>query len=78
MISTLPVYLMSVDPQVKSASFNASLAAYKQSGLEMEVSDIAGNLERKFVPQAVRSLGIGFTFGYRLMTENRIEYSWSF
>lgn len=61
-------------PDTRRAGYYTSLAYYKQTGMDKEVS----NLEDKYVPEAMQRLGIGTAVLYRVIVDHQLEFSWSF
>ena len=72
--------LMTTEPrdQGRQAATYAARATYYQGGYDKIIEPIAKNIEKRFVPKELRNIGIGISFIYRLVEDNRIEYSWSF
>lgn len=66
------------NPQGREAARYASLATYQQSGLDKLVAPRLEYLEKRYVPEVMKTYGVGFTFIYRLSVDRKIEYSWSF
>jgi predicted GNAT family acetyltransferase len=72
--------VMSSEPNDKGreAGIYALRATYYQSGYDKVVEPYIKSLDKKYVPNSFRKFGIGASFVYRLIEDNRIEYSWSF
>lgn len=60
--------------QTKNALRQASLAFYKQSGLEKDVK----RLELRYVPAPVRKYGGWVTWGIGVYQKKMIVYKWEF
>ena len=77
---SLSAALLASEPNSKGrgAADYAVRATYYQSGLNKVVEPIAKDLDKKYIPDNVRKVGVGASFAYHLIKDNRIEYSWSF
>jgi hypothetical protein len=64
--------------QGRQAVNNIALATYKYTELDKVIQPYAKDLEKKYVSNGLRNLGIGASFIYRLVKDNEIEYTWSF
>jgi len=62
----------------RQAATYAARATYYQGGYDKMLEPIAKELERKYLSDELRRLGVGVSFIYRLAVDNRIECSWSF
>jgi len=65
-------------PHGRGAAVYAARATYYQSGFNNVIEPIAKDLDRRYIPQELRNLGVGASFVYRLIKDNRVEYGWSF
>jgi len=56
----------------------SSLATYKACGIEKQVEPQIKKLEDIYIPKSLQKLGIGGTFIYRLVKDQKIEHTWEF
>ena len=66
------------NPQGREAARYASLATYRQSGLDKLVEPRLQYIERNYLPEFLKTYGVGVTFIYRAAIDHRVEHSWSF
>jgi hypothetical protein len=62
----------------REAAVYSLRAGYYQGEYHKVIDPIAKEIDRRYIPNELRNLGIGASFVYRLIQDNRVEYSWSF
>lgn len=62
----------------KPAIDAAYTAAYKQSGAEQQVSQLATNLEQKLVAEEVKPYGAASYLVYNALASHSVSFRWSF
>lgn len=62
----------------RNAAQYASVAYYKQVGLDKVVEPQFKKFEDRYIPATLQRAGVGVTFLYRIAMDKKIELSWSF
>lgn len=75
---TVSLMVREPTPTGREAARYASIATYKHSGLDKIIEPKLESLEKEYIPENIRKLGLSINFINRLTVDKRIEYSWSF
>ena len=78
LVLTTTLYITEPNEIGRSAAHTAMTATYKTSGLDKVLEPTFKKLEEKYVNDELRSIGIGLSFFYRVIVEQKIEHTWSF
>ena len=62
----------------REAAIYAIRASYYQSGYNKIIEPILSDLDKRYIPDSLREFGVGASFIYRIVKDNRVEYSWRF
>ena len=72
------IFLTDSTDNGKSAVSNVAMATYRYTKLDEQLEPFVKDLEKRYVPKVIRDAGISGYFVYRLIHDNRVEYTWSF
>lgn len=75
---TSSLYLIDNNDKTRLAAQYAAQATYNQCGIKQQLEPQIILLEKKYIPEYLRKLGISGTFIYRFVKDQKIEYTWSF
>lgn len=62
----------------REAARYTALATYRQTGLDKIIEPNVQYLEKKYIPEYLKSFGVGATFIYRASIDHKIEFIWRF
>jgi hypothetical protein len=72
--------LYSIDnvPKTRLAAQYMAQATYVQCGIKEQIEPELDRLQKKYIPDYLQKIGVSGTFIYRLVKDQKIEYTWSF
>lgn len=77
-ILTASIYSFDSNPKNRLAAQYSAQATYTQCGIKEQIEPELKYLEKKYIPEYLQKLGISGTVIYRLVKDQKIEYTWSF
>ena len=75
---TTSLYLADNSPKTRLAAPYSARATYDQCGLKDQLEPELDYLRKKYLPEYLQKLAMNGTLVYRLVKDQKIEYTWSF